>query len=278
VYDQIRDNFDSHQTIIAAMPNKNILINPGFTVNQRVYVSGTDLGAGSAGNGYAHDRWRAGTAAINTYTFTQLVSPTQITITAGTLIQTVENRNVEGGNYVLSWTGTAQARVGYGSSVAASLPSGAYAASPIVISNIPAGDYVTVEYNTGTLYEPQLESGTVPTRFEFRPYGYESQLCMRYYFRTSSPNGIGVVFSDTNLGRCHVGIFTAFRTSPTLFANNVGVFDGGNTATISSITVSYSTPNSIEFDAALSAPLTSGRTGLLYYVNSTTYFSAESEL
>ncbi|MEN6396745.1 MAG: hypothetical protein ABFC78_09710 [Methanoregula sp.] len=199
---------------------KNILINPGFTVNQRVYVSGTNISAGSPGNGYAHDRWRAGTAATNEYTFTQLVSPTQITITAGTLIQTVENANVVGGSYVLSWTGTAQARIGYGTTVSGSLPSGAYAASPIAISNIPAGDYITVEYNAGTLYKPQLESGTVPTKFEFRPYQTELDLCERYFW---DPNPYRVTtwwfgpgFGDTTTRIFVYVIFPVpMRTSPT---------------------------------------------------------------
>ena len=47
------------------------------------------------------------------YTFTQLKSSTQITIASGkSLIQPIEDVNVVGGSYVLSWTGTAQARAG----------------------------------------------------------------------------------------------------------------------------------------------------------------------
>jgi len=215
---------------------KNVLINPGFTVNQRAYVSGTNISVGSPGNNYAHDRWRAGTGVTNTYTFTQLVSPTQITITNGTFLQTVENANVIGGNYTLSWTGTDQARIGYGTTVAASLPSGSYAASPIVISNIPAGDYITVEYNTGTLYEPQLESGTVPTKFEFRQYPIEVVLCQRYFKRIVLNGNIYVPIVSSTVGLAPLQY--DMRSTPT-FTNTtpiaVNVFGVG----LRSATLSY---------------------------------------
>jgi hypothetical protein len=286
IHNQIRDNFAAHQTIIAAMQNKNILINPGFTVNQRVYVSGTDLGAGSAGNGYAHDRWRAGTAGTNTYTFTQLASPTQVTITAGTIIQTVENKNVEGGDYVLSWTGTAQARVGYGSSVAASLPSGAYAASPIVISNIPAGDYITVEYDTGTLYKPQLESGTVPTKFEFRPYGTESILCQRFFVSISSSNyanfGYGFGYTSTQ-GFGFVALPTPMRALPTLvstYQNFSFATPGVGTFPVTSIVVSSAgnTPSFIQLNCGFASGITANQMYILAANNAGSSIQLSAEL
>ena len=46
-----------------------------------------------------------------------------------------------GGSYTLSWTGTAQGRVGAGS----------YAASPVTVTGITAGANTTIEFNTGTL-------------------------------------------------------------------------------------------------------------------------------
>jgi hypothetical protein len=45
--------------------------------------------------------------------FTQLASSTTITIASGkTLIQVVEDKNVEGGTYMRSWIGAAQAQAG----------------------------------------------------------------------------------------------------------------------------------------------------------------------
>ena len=119
------------------------LINAGFTVNQRGYVSNATLASGA----YGHDRWKAG-ASGGDYTFTQLAQATTITIKAGkSLIQVIENKNVIGGTYTLSWTGTAQARFGIDSAT----PSGAYADSPITITAQTAGTVMSVEFDDGTL-------------------------------------------------------------------------------------------------------------------------------
>ena len=152
---------------------KNLLIDAGFTINQRAYVSAATLASGS----YGHDRWKAG-ASGGDYSFTQLASNTQITIASGkSLIQVVEDKNVNGTSYVLSWTGTAQARYAVNSAT----PAGSYAASPIVITGQTAGTTMSVEFNTGTLSKPQLELGAVATSFDQRAYGTELALCERYY-------------------------------------------------------------------------------------------------
>ena len=57
---------------------KNLLIDAGFTINQRAYVSAATLASGA----YGHDRWKAG-ASGGDYSFTQLASNTQITIASG---------------------------------------------------------------------------------------------------------------------------------------------------------------------------------------------------
>ena len=157
---------------------KNLLIDAGFTINQRGYVSAATLVSGA----YGHDRWKAG-ASGGDYSFTQLASNTQITIASGkSLIQVVEDKNVSGTSYVLSWEGTAQARYAVNSAT----PAGSYAASPIVITGQTAGTTMSVEFNTGTLSKPQLELGAVATSFDVRPYGTELALCQRYYESTFS--------------------------------------------------------------------------------------------
>lgn len=148
---------------------KNRIINGGFIINQRAYVSGTALASGV----YAHDRYKAGSGGC-TYTFTQGSSGvnTTVTITAGTLQQVVEGCNMpEGGTYVLSWTGSAQARFNGGS----------YSASPLAVTGITAGANVTIEFNTGTVGSVQLETGVTATSFDVRDYGRELILCQRYY-------------------------------------------------------------------------------------------------
>ncbi|MFY8183543.1 MAG: hypothetical protein ACOVKL_04935 [Polynucleobacter sp.] len=147
---------------------KNRIINGGFIINQRVYVSGTALASGA----YAHDRWKAGASGC-TYTFTQGASGvnTTITITAGSLQQVIEGCNIpEGGTYALSWTGTAQARFNGGS----------YGPSPLAVTGITAGANVKIEFNTGTVDRVQIEVGSTATSFDVRDYGREMIMCQRY--------------------------------------------------------------------------------------------------
>jgi hypothetical protein len=197
---------------------KNLLINAGFTINQRAYVSAAIL----ATTVYAHDRWKAG-AAGGDYSFTQLNSVTGITIVAGkTLIQVVEDKNVNGTSFVLSWTGTAQARYAVNSNT----PAGSYAASPIVITGQTAGTTMSVEFNNGTLSKPQLELGAVPTSFDQRAYGTELALCQRYY--EIIKGGISGYAAATTTARCGYQFKATKRASVsldkqvtgTIFVNN----------------------------------------------------------
>ena len=151
----------------------NCIINGGFTVNQRVYVSNATLAAGA----YGHDRWKAG-ASGGDYTFTQLAQATTITIKTGkSLIQVIEDKNVIGGTYTLSWTGTAQARFGINSAT----PSGAYAASPITITTQTAGTVMSVEFNEGTLGQVNLANSSVALPFMPKSFEEELRACQRYY-------------------------------------------------------------------------------------------------
>ena len=157
-----------------AVPNPNVIINGDFRINQEGYVSAAALAAGA----YGHDQWKAG-AGGGDYSFTQLKSSTQITIASGkSLIQPIEDVRVVGGSYVLSWTGTAQARAG----VNTLTPSGAYAASPLLIAGQTAGTVMSVEFNNGTLGTVKLESGSIATPFH-SDYAFDLALCQRYWAR-----------------------------------------------------------------------------------------------
>jgi hypothetical protein len=151
----------------AAARYLNYADDSGFSVNQRGYVSGTALAAGI----YGHDRWKAGAGGC-TYTFSASSGPsTTITITAGTLQQIIEGASLVGGNYMLSWIGTAQGRVGGGS----------YAASPVAVSGIVAGANTTVEFNAGTLSQVKFEVGTVATAWAANSARYDLANCQRFY-------------------------------------------------------------------------------------------------
>jgi len=213
------------QTALGYVPsNPNLIINGGFTVNQRVYTTGTALAAGV----FAHDRWKAG-AAGGAYSFTQLNSPTTITITAGTFIQVIDTKNVQGGSYVLSWTGTATARHGLNSAT----PSGSYVASPILIAGQTAGTAISVEFGTGTLTGVKLEMGTVATPFVHKPYAEELQECQRYY-RTGNHRVYGLYSSNAGWGvSIPVCFVPPMRVAPTVVLTDIPGYDTNAAATSS---------------------------------------------
>jgi hypothetical protein len=183
---------------------RNAIINGNFAINQRG-VSGTvTLSAGA----YGHDRWKAGASGC-TYTFATSDNVTTLTISAGSLIQVIEGANLLTDTYSLSWTGTAQGKIGAGS----------YGNSGIT-GSVTGGTNLNIEFDTGTVSLVQFERGSVATPFEFRSIGQELALCQRYYCRitagpqTNSPFGVGFIDTATT---AVVGTFfpVEMRTEPT---------------------------------------------------------------
>jgi hypothetical protein len=222
---------------------KNAIINGNFGINQRG-VSGTvTLSAGV----YGHDRWKAGSSGC-TYTFATSDNVTTIDISAGSLIQVIEGINLESGTYTLSWTGTAQGKIGAGS----------YGNSGIT-GTATGGTNLDIEFDTGTVSLVQFEPGTVVTPFERRQFGTELALCMRYFQKTFSQNTApadnqsgqvesGLFAYDTGDGQ---GQFTRFvvtmRASPTISffralnrggtAGQWATYDGSNWTSLTNSTV-----------------------------------------
>lgn len=182
---------------------RNAIINGNFGINQRA-VSGTVvLTAGQ----YGHDRFKAGASGC-TYTFSTTANVTTLTISAGSLQQVIEGANLQSGTYALSWTGTAQGKIGAGS----------YSASGITGSAV-GGTNLTIEFNTGTLSKVQLEYGSVATAFEFRPYGTELMLCQRYcVVSTQSITAVCPYTSPSTLSDMLADIFfpVTMRSAPTV--------------------------------------------------------------
>ena len=141
------------------------IINGNFAINQRV-VSGTvTLTAGV----YGHDRWKAGASGC-TYTFATSANVTTLTITAGSLLQIIEGVNLYTGTYTLSWTGTAQGKIGAGS----------YGASGIT-GSVTGGSNLTIEFGVGTLSKAQFNYGSVAVPFSPKKFSDELLDCMRYF-------------------------------------------------------------------------------------------------
>jgi hypothetical protein len=231
------------------------IINGDFRVNQVGYVSAAALAAGT----YGHDQWKAG-ASGGDYSFTQLKSSTQITIASGkSLIQPIEDVNVVGGSYVLSWAGTAQARAG----VNTLTPSGSYAVSPLLITGQTAGTVMSIEFNAGTLGTVKLETGANATPFIMRPYDQELLTCKRYFYN-GAPAARGVVTSSSTADRMGCRHPVTMRAVPSLtITTALSVFDGVS-ATINSIGTNYSTITDLEFTSPATAGLTAGRPCCVY--------------
>lgn len=193
----------------SVLSNRNRLINGNFAINQRAVASGVTLAAGA----YGHDRWKAGASGC-TYTYTASGNDTVITITAGSLMQVIEDKNVEGGVYAVQNVGTAQARI----AVNGATTSGAYAAAtattPLLSASATANQTITVEFTTGTVSKVQLEPGTVATPFERRPYSVEMGLCRRYA-RTDQVGCVGQVTSGSPMGG-YTSFDQSMRASPTV--------------------------------------------------------------
>jgi hypothetical protein len=225
---------------------KNRLIDAGFIINQRGYTSGTSLSAGS----YGHDRWKGG-AGGGTYTFTQGSAgvPIVITITAGTIQQVIEGCNVpEGGTYTLSWTGTATARIN----------SGSYLSSPITVTSQTAGANMTIEFGTGTVSYPQLETGAQATSFDVRSYGTELMLCQRYLPAFNYVSN-GIVCTAVQYGSSTLFANITFpvtaRVSPTgaTITGSVVAYPSGNTSSGGSFNASSQYVGQIAFTLSGSA-------------------------
>jgi len=260
--------------------SKNLIINGGFTVNQRAYVSTTATAAGT----YMHDRWKAG-SGNGTYSFTQLAGNTTITISAGTIVQVIEDKNVQGTAYVLSWTGTATARY----AVDSATPSGSYAASPILITGQTAGTTMSVEFSTGTLGNVQLERGTGATAFEQRPYPVELALCQRYYYRANGaaatePLAVGFVDSTTTMyGMTQFPVTmraspTALEQSGTAADYQIRHRDGTSTNCSSLTTIAKASKNCAYCVYTVASGLTVGDGAIARATGTAAYLGFASEL
>jgi hypothetical protein len=202
--------------------NRNKIINGDFSINQ-LAVSGTvTLAAGA----YGHDGFKGGAAGC-TYTFATVNNLTTVTISAGSLIQVIRGTYFQSGTYTLSWSGTAQGKIG----------AGALSASGVTGAAV-GGTNLNVEFGTGTLSLVQFELGTVATSFEFRLN--ELQICQRDFEKSfdyatapaNGPNATTLLTVDGKLAIASHNIYGASvrfkvqkNSAPTIipYGNNAGL-------------------------------------------------------
>lgn len=124
----------------------------------------------------------------------------------------------------------------------------------------------------------QLETGSVATPFEQRPYGLEYQLCQRYYQKYTQPALRGVCYSSTNVSRIGMQLPIAMRGNPTTTMGAMLVWDGGASATITGVVGTYTSAYQVEYDLTVSGTaLTPGR-GISLYQSGTESLILSSEL
>lgn len=247
----------------------NRIIDGGFTINQRGYVSGTSLPSGT----YGHDRWKGG-ASAGTYTFTQgaLGVNTTITITAGSIIQVIEGCNLpEGGTYVLSWTGTAQGR----------LNGGTFGSSgTVTVTGWVAGTNLNVEFNTGTCGSVQLVAGSAVSSYSYRPYGTELMLCQRYYLKisNSSTSLFGLIGQVASATTSQFAVNLAMRTTPTCIASNISVNDTSANSAVSAVVATSTNVGSVYLTMTQTVGLIAGRAATLIVLSGSGYLDMSAEL
>jgi hypothetical protein len=185
---------------------RNLLTNPGFTINQRGYVSGT---ATTAANQYVLDRWFVPTVG-QSLTWTDSVGVRTVTCPASGIFQFLEPSAFPGTQaYTLSWSGTATGYIYQAATGFTTVSSGSSV-------TIPGNVSTAVHFAGGTVSNPQLEPGPVATAFERRPIALELAMCKRYFqwvpFGLSYTQTASSQFIETAIG------WSEMRATPTLGA------------------------------------------------------------
>ena len=195
-----------------------------------------------AAGAYTLDRWKAGASGC-TLAFASDAAPKSVEITAGSLLQILPTEDLVSGKvYTLSWTGSAQARIG----------EGLYSASPITFTH--AGDNLQLEFTGGVVAEPMLNQGSLAGLYEPEPLPLNLHRCARFFFVYSGSRGInpwaGLFFLRANSATAASWLApapTLMRANPTVTATGSLAFSFSGVATLF-------TPANITFTAYSRGP------------------------
>ena len=150
------------EQVVEGIPfvGENLIINPQFEINQEDIT----FGAHSADE-YFCDQWMGGATGC-----TVSLSGDILTISAGSVIQPIEDENIPSGTYTLSWEGTASAYIDGGSAQN----------SPHTFT-VSSGTHVEIEFGTGTVQQPVLVGGGAARAFVRPDTSRELIRCQRYF-------------------------------------------------------------------------------------------------
>jgi hypothetical protein len=135
----------------------------------------------------------------------------------------------------------------------------------------------------------QLETGSVATPFERRPYGTELMLCQRYYFRTTSDDTaymFGGAYADSATRGFGYGSFpVTMRVAPSAIeqngtAANYYIRSGGTDRVCSGVPVfnSATTQYAWQVETTVASGQTAGQAGYFYAGVSGAYLGWSAEL
>lgn len=253
-----------------SMAGKNMLINCGVPINQRVFAGGA-LAVGV----YGYDRWRGGVGGgvVSINSTTGL-----FTHTSGNLQQVVENPQFAWGQpltfSVENPTSNLTIIVG---NVSGSITAGS-GRRGVTLTPTGSGDMIVQIGATGATYSrPQLERGSSATAFDARPVSMEIILCQRYYEKsynmsvapgTASAIGRESLFYDRNTTGNSYGGFrfkVQKRGTPTVTLYNDQNGTVNQVASINGVALAASVSNAGECGASITYSTAASQWGASFH-------------
>lgn len=260
-----------------SLAGKNLLINCGPPINQRVFAGGA-LAAGV----YGYDRWKAGVGGCN---LTINATSGIYTHTSGAIQQIIENPAFAWGNPLTFSVENPSATL----TVIVGNASGTITAGSgrrgVTLTPTGSGNMVAQITATSASYSrPQLELGTSATQFEYRSPAIELLLCQRYYEKSYSLGTTPATAAQAGrVGGGQSGVTGSNhyythqfkvqkRSSPVINIYNPGTGAGGGVANDVGTSVLTNLPYSSDSNFELQWQNAAGRYGGWFH------YVAESEL
>lgn len=174
-------------------PGRNLLVNGGFTINQRSFAGGA-----LAQNAYGFDRWRAAVGCANLS-----LSGSSLNLASGTIEQVIEPAlwglaSFASHRVTVSLDApTADIVVGFGSQSATIAQAARRSSVTLELTGADTGNLAFSLRSAAPaavgFARVQLEIGDTATDWQPRPLPEEQALCQRYFYRRSRSGSYDVV-------------------------------------------------------------------------------------